>query len=504
MRAGRATTSSAASVENDDQSKASTATASNNNNGRGSNPFYHFFQRSNVSAQPFPPPPLPPPLPCSDLSRIFRSSLPRGDLPPPVPVPDAKGDMMTVGTWALAIDYGRMGTWILPPPWLLHVEEPNDLVPVRVGARGIVEGGIPPTPLTLLSKAPPKIAKPKKEVAKERGPSHLWDDSIWKDRPKMNDGKDFLDDGQLYRKALNKDWRRLMNEDRFFKFVDREDDHAQASHLKDEEVETVEDEMDEVKEALFDWAGPLLRMFDFYCLQGAASTNSNDTTAFSVSENCYHSMCVDLQFVDKKCSKAFLSRVFVQVNVEAEDENGTDAKGRAQQNMINEDRALMRFEFIEAIVRVAVQKYKEAAGGDVSDAVILLMKNHVDPFFCQREVDEPLSHHHHDSAEHAEVGIVNPTTIRMGFTSAAAAQEAAAVSLVQRRRQLAGRTSQTFFLDVSCLASLIRNAFPCLTYFCCCWSLFKPTAKRMENWKSVPRGGRRLSEESCEAAGHAL
>ena len=133
----------------------------------------------------------------------------------------------------------------------------------------------------------------------------------------------------------------LMNEDRFFKFVDREDDHAQTSHLKGAdsgEVETVDDELDEVKGVLFEWAGPLLRMFDFYCLQGAASTNSNDTTAFAVSENAYHGLCVDLRFVDKKCTKAFLSRVFIQVNVEAEDDNATDSKGRAQQNIVNEVR----------------------------------------------------------------------------------------------------------------------------------------------------------------------
>jgi len=80
------------------------------------------------------------------------------------------------------------------------------------------------------------------------------------------------------------------------------------------------------------------------------------------------------------------------VNVEADDKAGgggtlqdeKQAKELAAQNFINEDRALMRFEFLEAIVRIAVQKYKAAAGGDVSSALEVLMEGHVGPFFNHR------------------------------------------------------------------------------------------------------------------------
>jgi hypothetical protein len=61
-----------------------------------------------------------------------------------------------------------------------------------------------------------------------------------------------------------------------------------------------------------------------------------------------------------------------------------EAKELAAQNFINEDRALMRFEFLEAIVRIAVQKYKAAAGGDVSSALEVLMEGHIGPFFNHR------------------------------------------------------------------------------------------------------------------------
>jgi hypothetical protein len=122
--------------------------------------------------------------------------------------------------------------------------------------------------------------------------------------------------------------------------------------------------MDEVKEVLFAWAAPLLRMFDYYCLLGSATTNTNDNGAFAVSENSYHSMCNDLQLLDKKkTTKAFLSNVFVQVNVEVDD--GKQDKLAAAQNFVNEDRALMRFEFLEALVRIAVNKYKVIIQGVV-------------------------------------------------------------------------------------------------------------------------------------------
>ena len=116
---------------------------------------------------------------------------------------------------------------------------------------------------------------------------------------------------------------------------------------------------------------------------GACSSNSNDNSAFAVSENSYHIMCTDTRFVDKlHCTKAFLSRVFVQVNVESSEDGG--CKDLQAQNFVNEDRALMRFEFLEAIVRIAVAKYKEDAGGDVSEALEILMHNHIDPFFNHR------------------------------------------------------------------------------------------------------------------------
>jgi len=356
---------------------------------------FHFYHRANVSAAPFPAPPLPAPLPPMDLGRIFQLGLPEGS-PPLVPTPDGGGESgaMTVGGWALLLDFGQMAFWTKPPPWLLPVDQHCELVPIRVGEQ-VVEGGVPPQPAFILCEAPPPLEANKAVLAGAptdppgHGYSHTHDTSVWHDRPKLNDGKDYVDGGNLYEKALNRDWRRLLNEDRFFKFVDREDDHAAD---ESGQVETVEDELEEVKEVLFKWAGPLLRMFDYYCLLGAVSNNNNENSAFSVGENSYYSMCSDLRLVDgKKCSKGFLGRTFIQVNVESDagggDGFGAPAKGAAElqaQNFVNEDRALMRFEFLEALVRIAVCRYKEAAGGDVSEALELLMHNHVDVYFVHR------------------------------------------------------------------------------------------------------------------------
>jgi len=343
---------------------------------------FHFYHRPSASALPFPAPPLPRPLPPTDLGRIFQMTLPTG-APPLVPAPDmgGEGDPLPLGAWALLLDYGHQLDWTRPPPWILPVAEKSELTPVQVGDRQ-VDGGIPLSPAFFLAQAPPKDIPIRKEVPvkKEHIPSHRMPTSVWVDRPTMNDGKDFMDSPALYKKALNRDWRRLLNEDRFFKFVDREDDHAANEGVR----ETVEDEMDEVKEVLFDWAAPLLRIFDYYCLLGSAATNTNDNGAFAVSENSYHSLCNDLQFVDKrKCTKAYLSNVFVQVNVEVDD-GKKDDKTAAAQNFVNEDRALMRFEFLEALVRIAVNKYKADVGGDVSEALQMLFENHIGPFFIDR------------------------------------------------------------------------------------------------------------------------
>lgn len=56
----------------------------------------------------------------------------------------------------------------------------------------------------------------------------------------------------------------------------------------------------------------------------------------------------------------------------------------ADENFANENRGLMRFEFLEALVRIAVCKYKEEANGDVSDSLVLLMTRHVEPHFIRK------------------------------------------------------------------------------------------------------------------------
>lgn len=104
-----------------------------------------------------------------------------------------------------------------------------------------------------------------------------------------------------------------MNVDRFFKFVNREDDHGTKAGG---EKETAEEEMAEVKSVLTEWAGPLLRLFNYYAFVGGAASNLMDTSAFCVLENCYHQMCIELELVDsEKCTKSFLSRCFVQVSI---------------------------------------------------------------------------------------------------------------------------------------------------------------------------------------------
>lgn len=159
----------------------------------------------------------------------------------------------------------------------------------------------------------------------------------------------------------------------------------------------------------------------------------------------------------------------LQVNVEADDKaQGGDlqkekqAKELAAQNFINEDRALMRFEFLEAIVRIAVQKYKAAAGGDVSSALEVLMTGHVAPFFNHRgDKGDGAALARANAASAAGSLAEGDAAAKAALTEHAAAATAAAASPDPRGSKtaaqfaddaagwapLAGKASQVLFVD---------------------------------------------------------
>ena len=187
----------------------------------------------------------------------------------------------------------------------------------------------------------------------EEGPLDL-DKSIFKERKHDSDSRSYRCRGPaLMQRAFEIDWSRC-NTERFRNFVSREDDATGDGEL--------DAELAELKTALKDNCGLIYSVFTYYCAIGATA----DRYVMGLPE--YHMLLRDLEISDpssKGCKPADLENIFISTNVE-DATRGAPSQAQKALNSANLDKALMRFEFLQAIVRLAIAKYLK--GGVVHDA----------------------------------------------------------------------------------------------------------------------------------------
>ena len=102
----------------------------------------------------------------------------------------------------------------------------------------------------------------------------------------------------------------------------------------------------------------MLRIFDYYC----ACSSATNKSAFSISENNFNRFVSDCAIADDStaCTASECSKIFIVCNFE------TDKTSAA--NEVNDDRALMRYEFMECLVRMAVARFRHEIN-DVSECL---------------------------------------------------------------------------------------------------------------------------------------
>jgi len=160
------------------------------------------------------------------------------------------------------------------------------------------------------------------------------EDSIFAPRPTEADSRDWFNGDSIAADVFEHDWARCAAKSMFAKFVDRADADSDASRH----------EMRRRYESQ-------LRVFDYY-----ASLGPGDP--FAIQINAWGELTMWTHVADERsatCKQRDLDRVFVATNFEQDP--GSDA-GRA-----NLDRALMRFEFLEALMRAAYAKFLESKPG---------------------------------------------------------------------------------------------------------------------------------------------
>lgn len=219
---------------------------------------------------------------------------------------------------------------------------------LKLSARTGVLGGIPDEALPLFSRM---VEKPAVVESEEEQKHWRLEESIFASRKEEADSKAFYETPKVWRKALDVDWRRLLQEGRFARFVSRNDEGVQQGQSLDEEIA-------EIKTAFAKRYADILRVFDFYCASSSIVTKA----AFSISENCYNRFLQECRIPDDStaCTVEECSRIFVACNYESDK--------TTQEAEINEDKALMRHEFIECLVRIAVARFGHETK-DVSDCL---------------------------------------------------------------------------------------------------------------------------------------
>ena len=221
------------------------------------------------------------------------------------------------------------------------------------------------------------------------------EDSVFAMRAETSDAKDFYDTDDVLRACFEADWRNLSRKARFVNMIDLYDDDGG------------EKEMEEVKEALWNMYGTIADAFEFYSVMGESPFSSH-----VIEWSAYRRFVHDCKIADYgSCKQETVDAIFDIENDEEAEESGSDndddidnngegngaGKDGAGEdgggqgavlagpvsvsalNEMNDDRALMRFEFLGCIVRLSVAKFiKSNVTDDVSDAVCLLCDRNID------------------------------------------------------------------------------------------------------------------------------
>jgi len=209
--------------------------------------------------------------------------------------------------------------------------------------------------------------KPKDQVKK------LWTlpDSIWVPRTKESEAKDFFDSAKVHKKTFELDWKRCCGKKTFRAFLKK-----YVGEGPEADKETAE-----IKKEVWEDYDVITHAFDFYA---ACSRGSG----FSVKLNAYSDFLDDCFIPEENsqhCSRQVMDTIFVVTNAEDDD-------ACAKENKANADRELMRFEWVEMLVRVAFAKYVDTGHvDDPSEAIDEMCDSnilaHLEPAAAQHRND---------------------------------------------------------------------------------------------------------------------
>lgn len=312
----------------------------------------YFYYTTNVVCEAIDPGPARMPDPPGTIELLMRPI----PAPPPVDVPDLDTQPLTYRSSAKnAPDIKRHAL----------------VVCAMTGAYG----GIPAAPLPVYCRMvdpPPPEPEPKEDVESEGPPPWDVSQSVFNARLAEADSRAFFETPKVFKRAVQCDFNRLCEEDRFARFVGKMDESVATAG------DSLDEEMMEVKESFSQRYPVVMRIFDYYCACSSSTTKS----AFSISENNFIRFVQDCGISDDStaCTAAECSKIFIVCNFESDKATATSDA--------NDDRALMRFEFMECLVRMSVARFRHETN-DVSECLDRLFDEIILPTIDPHAVLDP-------------------------------------------------------------------------------------------------------------------
>ena len=320
---------------------------------------FHASHRRNART-PLPEPKMAQP---TTLEVLSMPSLPPK---PPAPMPSEKDvPKLTQSVALVAPDPQKslMDDCVPPPAFGVISPEPIafKVVPPKnepTGAGDDEEGKAAPTP-----------------AAKDLEPLVL-EHSPFAPRKHHSDGHAFFTTPRVRSRAFQIDWSRCNNE-RFRYLIAREDNEGRAG---------VDFEMAEIREVLAQHMHALYPLYAYYCATGSPS-DAHD--GFALGRQTYFDFLRHVNAIDedsKYCTVSALTSIFIAANYEAQNVSVE----QRELNRANSDGALMRFEFLQCLVRIAIAKYvRGGAIPDVSEALEAFIVKDVLPAVPSEATHDP-------------------------------------------------------------------------------------------------------------------
>jgi len=198
-------------------------------------------------------------------------------------------------------------------------------------------------------------------------PAWSLEKSVFLRRKQESDSKDFFDTPKLLERQVEIDWMRVVAKKRFVKLIRMSDIEIAEGH------QNINEELEEINQVVMNNYMTIRSAFIYFCAKGS----NIGEACFTMKVNNWNTFCRDVGIMDPlsaTCNSGALNAMFLATNYE----DGDAMSQREQEE--NADNALMRFEWIEILVRVSIAKFiqDKHMTDDISTAMEYLCRYHLD------------------------------------------------------------------------------------------------------------------------------